>query len=403
MNPLFQPRHSLAISGPLSASAVITMFVIMSTAPSVAAPSQEGVVVEDQWFYASHDDENFPIVVVVRNRSPRYQGDITATLRFFDHEDAYKVATVKPDKTVLAPGEETTIFISVHADHERLHAPTHIQTELSSATVEPSAYPYLQNPTVLASRFEGAGLAMEVMNSSSRYYRAIQGNQAVPFKAVIVLYKEGRVSGAQRVRVDRGWPMGHVAPGQVVEFHEWVDMHDGYDDYRVFFTVEPLPDGVFPKRLDVRIDRWRAVSYDWCGPLGGCRAVEFAARVDNSSDGSVNQPYVYVVARDKSGRFIQSRTVPIYDPLTSGGTVRWQYHLYDLDLERSHHGRFGVGDVVCMSAHAMVLETTTDPEFAMPPVDEAPCASGFRMPWVIDLPLTMSGWPSQPVLPPPGQ
>jgi len=191
---------------------------------------------------------------------------------------------------VLAPGEETVVFDDPRADHHHLDGPTHIEVALLSTAVDPSDDPFLPDPLVLTTRFVDAGLAMEVKNSGPHYYGAITGTQPAPFKAVIVLYKDGRISGAERVRVDRGWRMGHVVPGQVVEFDERVDMHDGYDDYRVLFAVEPLPEGMFPRRMDVRIDRWWATCYDWCSPRGGCRAVEFVTTASNLADGPVKEP-----------------------------------------------------------------------------------------------------------------
>lgn len=356
--------------------------------------SSEDVIIKEQTWWPYNDSVH--VVAIIQNSGSDHRDNISGVVRlYYNSQVYYQKEHLRPDKTILAPGEETVLFLRwlpmLQLESGEWVKPSKVTLNIASQLGESARYHYIEPPStrfVTSNSVADGGWKFnrvrgEFYNAGDLAYRAAQAipnermadKEYYPFNSAVVFFKNGHIAGADRpfYTERRG---GHTVPGDAVFFRALMGTwQESLDSYRIFNAVEPLADGVYPLRWEVIADGWHSTNQlDQCG-ASPCPAIIIDFQVKNASDVDA-YPYIGLVLRDITGRPITKSGCYPYGDLLRPNAIQ-ECHVVILESE------FAVGDdpsvgvtvdnIVYITIHVSSVETTTQPEFAAIPNAPIPC------------------------------
>ncbi len=351
--------------------ALVPFFVLTSFEVRADEPTIEVV---ESWF--AGDGHIVHVAAVIRNSGPGYVGNLMSRVRLSRAGEVYFEMDSEPIKTVLAPGEETVVadFGPMwRAPDDWEHPPDVVEFLIEGDNVRQEDYPYAQDPEVIsvemlpevetrfASRF--VRLSGELRNNSNVTYRSgyPRAGRAEAVKAVIVLYGDGRIVGAERLETIGG----HLESGSSLLFDDGAISTGMPDTSRIFTAAEPLEYDSLPLRLSVRRVRWGVEMIDECGlETPPCRRL--VVEVDISNDSDVDAEIDTLVGlRLQRGRVWTGVACPIM-LVKSGDTTSCRIRLSGWWPSGTVLVRAmpSIDDIEFVSIHTASWATTRDPAHA---------------------------------------
>ncbi len=347
--------------------ALAPFFVLTSSEVRADEPAIEVV---ESWF--AGDGHIVHVAAVIRNSGPGYVGNLMSRVRLSREGDVYFEMDREPIKTVLAPGEETVVadFGPMwRAPDDWEHPPDDVEFLIVGDHVRPQDYPYAQDPEVVSVEVlpavEGTfvRLSGELRNNSNVTYRAgyPRGSRPEAIKAVMVLYSDGKIVGAERL----GTTSGHLESGSSLLFVDGSTLTGMPDASRIFTAAEPLEHDSLPLRLSVWRVRWGVEMTDECGlERAPCRRLIIEVDISNDSDVDA-EIRTHVGLRLSHGRLWTPKGCPIM-LVKSGETTSCRILLSGWWPTGTEFVRPmpSIDDIQFVSVHTSSWATTRDPAHA---------------------------------------